>query len=106
MTRRELHVELLLGTPVVDANGERVGRIEELIAERQGDQYLVREIHVGSYAFIERFGSSRFLRALVRRTGIEGSHAIYRVPWEALDLSDPDHPRIDRLKSDLHRLPA
>lgn len=106
MTRREVHVELLLGKRVVDTTGSGVGRIEEIIVERHGDDYLVREFHVGNYAFLERFGSSSFLRALIRRLDVKGSHTIYRIPWEALDLKDPDHPRLDRVRNELERVPS
>lgn len=104
MTRRELHLELLLGKRVVDAAGERVGRVEELIAEQHGDRYLVREFHIGGYAFFERFGGSIFLRALLGKLGLKSRHEVFRVSWDALDLNDPDHPRVDRPKRELERV--
>lgn len=84
--KNEVNLELLVGRRVVDADGRSAGRIEEVIAERDGDELLVVEYHLGSYAFIERLGIRTLLRLPNRKAR--------RVPWEEMDLSDPEHPRL------------
>jgi hypothetical protein len=89
---QEVHVELLLGKQVVDASGHAVGRIEELIADRRPEGWFVREIHLGPEALLERLAVSAsslpFLGALHRFVTLR------RVPWDRLDLSAPEQPRL------------
>jgi hypothetical protein len=99
-TPRELHVELLLGRVVHDAAGERAGRIEEILVEQRGTDFLVVEYHLGSAAALERImnfaGEMPLLRLLKR------FHAKRRkVPWADLDLTDPEHPRVRRRAREL-----
>jgi hypothetical protein len=84
---REIHLELLLGKRVRDISGRAAGRIEEVLADRVDLDCIVREFHLGSGALLERL-SSPILRVLGRRP--KGR----RVPWDKLDLTDPDHPRL------------
>ncbi|MGB8508629.1 MAG: hypothetical protein WCD76_09500 [Pyrinomonadaceae bacterium] len=100
---REIHLELLLGATVRDANGETVGRIEEVIAERQAGECVVREYLIGRAALLNRLS--------IRAKGLTGlkspgvsSHAGYRVPWGKLDLSDAKHPHLTCAKDELKRL--
>jgi len=81
----EVSVEQLLGREVVDANGKRLGHIEEIIAEREGDELLVKEFHVGRAAVAERLSF-----------GLFGAHEPHRIKWSDLDLSDPQHPRLKK----------
>lgn len=88
---REVHVEDLLGRKIRDSAGRTIGRIEELVAEQQGSELVVIEVHVGPGALLERLVDlatliphSRTLQSQLRRTR--------RIPWRQLDLSDPDHP--------------
>lgn len=60
---RELHLELLLGKRVHDADGKPVGRIEEFRAEQQGGEWVLREYLVGSYGLFERLAAWSILRA-------------------------------------------
>lgn len=39
----EVHLELLLGKSVVDQAGKPVGRIEEVRAEQQVDEWVIHE---------------------------------------------------------------
>src|SRR5207237_435869 len=70
-TFREARVEELLGKRLRDADGRSVGRIEELIAERQGTDLIVVEIHLGRGALLERFGE---LSPQLRTYGFSPSH--------------------------------
>src|SRR3954470_16888844 len=102
--KNEVKLELLLSTQVVDSNGERVGRIEEVLADRDGDELLVTHYLVGRYGLFERFSIYHVGVGLLRYLGSRAqSEHPHRIPWEKMDLSDPEHPRltcsIDELKS-------
>jgi len=86
----ELHVEDLIGKEVLDIDGERAGRIEELVVAREGLRRVVTEVHLGAGALFERLSAP--LRG--RRDG-------RRVPWSQLDLSDPEHPRLRCARGEL-----
>ncbi len=90
---RELHVESLLGRVLHDADGRKIGRIEELVAEQRGTEWIVVELHVGLGALLERVVE---LSTLVPMTGAlrRKLSVRYRVPWRQLDVRDPDHPRV------------
>ena len=85
----EVHVEKLLGTRVRDVTGRVVGRIEEIHTDDKG---VVSEFLLGPAAVWERLGQTTLELPFVRLLGIERSE--HRIPWNELDLSDPDHPRI------------
>ena len=102
--KTEVKLELLLGIRVVDVNGERVGRIEEVLADRDGEELLVTHYLVGRYGLFERFSIYHVGIGLLRYLGSRShSEHPHRIPWDKLDLSDPEHPRltcsVDELKS-------
>jgi hypothetical protein len=88
----EVHLERLLGRRVEDVHGRSVGHIEEVVAERRNGVCTVREFHLGPSALLERLAMSAsavpFLGFLARFGG--GC----RVPWDRLDLSDPERLRL------------
>jgi sporulation protein YlmC with PRC-barrel domain len=88
---RELHVELLTGRKVVDRNGKKVGRIEEIVAEYRGAELIVIEVHVGRFGFAERFSL---------HGGLHDKKPT-KLRWEDLDFTDPDHPRLKLAIEDL-----
>lgn len=93
--KTEVKLELLIGRRVTDANDVRVGRIEEVVAERDGDELLVTEYHVGRYALFERFSIRHFGIGLLRYLGARAqSTDPHKIPWHKIDLSDPEHPRL------------
>lgn len=98
----ELHLELLIGKCVFDAVGDRVGRIEEVRAEVQGDEWTIVEYYVGVAAILERLSAWNLGTGLLHFLGARKLHKGYRIPWDKLDLSDLQHPRlvctIDELK--------
>lgn len=91
MANREVHIELLLGRRVLDSTGKSVGRIEEVIAERQGDEWVVREYLVGSAALLHRLSALDIGRALLGVFRAK-ENAGYRVPWDKLNLTDLEKP--------------
>lgn len=98
----EVHVELLVGRKVVDANGEEIGRIEEIIAENIDGEFVAVEFHVGRFALAERFSFYHFGAWLFRRLGAHGvSEKGHKIAWQKLDLSDPEHPRTTCTKDEL-----
>jgi len=102
--KNEVKLELLLGRRVSDINGARVGRIEEVLADRDGDELLVTDYLVGRYGLFERFSIYHIGIGLMRHLGSRsGSAHPHRIPWDKMDLSDSEHPRlmcsIDELKS-------
>jgi sporulation protein YlmC with PRC-barrel domain len=93
--KNEVKLELLLGSRVVDVNGERVGKIEEVCADRDGDELLVTEYLVGRYGLFERLSIFHVGVGLLRYLGGQAqSKHPHRIPWEKLDLSDPENPRL------------
>jgi hypothetical protein len=88
----EIRAERLLGCLVRDARGRRVGRIEEIQAEREGPEWVVRGYVVGVDGLIERLAAGGIAQALL------GSLARRRrsrtLGWNELDLSDPERPRL------------
>ena len=101
----EVRLELLVNCKVHDADGECIGRIEEVRAEVDGADHVVREFHVGKVAVAERlFGSGRMMRSLLRRLSGHRLWTGYVVPWRDMDLSDPTRPRVRRRESELKRL--
>lgn len=84
----EIRAGLLIGRLVRDASGMRIGRIGDIVAERDGGEIVVTEYLVGPHGWIHRFAIHALglrLRRLAWR---------YRVSWELMDLSDPHQPRV------------
>jgi hypothetical protein len=94
MAAREIRLELLLGSPVVDASGRVVGHVEEVVAKRHGKEYVVQEILTGLGGYLGRVAASASDLPLLRRLpGIRRLRP-QRIPWRSLDLSDPSKPRL------------
>jgi sporulation protein YlmC with PRC-barrel domain len=102
MKKNEVHLEQLIGTRVIDADGARIGPIEEVIAEEQNDEWVIKEYVVGRVALIDRL-SARVLSQQVLRFFGAKTHDGYRVPWEQMDLSDPLRPRLRCAKQELKK---
>ncbi len=86
---RQIRVQELVGRRVVDVNGKVAGRIEEIRAVWRGDDCFVEDFELGTAALFERLGLSA--RRLV---GWRGRAEPIRIPWQQLDLSDPETPRM------------
>ena len=100
---RELHVESLVGHHLRGADGKSLGRIQEVVAEIRGTDWIVVELHVGGGALLERLAELTSLvplfGALQRRLG-----ARHRVPWDRVDFTDPSRPRATVRRGDLERI--
>lgn len=97
----ELSVELLLGTKVCDVDGLDVGRIEEFRVQRGENACLVEAYLIGASALIERLSAWTLARPIMAFLGTRELYTLYEVPWEDMDLSDPDHPHLRIAKRDL-----
>jgi len=100
----ETKVELLLGAKVHDANGENVGRIEEIRVERTDNALLVEAYLIGASAVIDRLSAWTLVRPIKGLLKSRHIYSLYDVPWQDMDLSDPAHPVLRTAKRDL--LPA
>jgi hypothetical protein len=95
MSAREVRAELLLGRKVLGPGGRVDARIEEIVLEPRGEDYVVREYLSGPEGFLEEifdftldvplFRSISFLGRRIRRRPIR---------WDWLDLSDPERPEL------------
>jgi sporulation protein YlmC with PRC-barrel domain len=97
----ELKVELLLGAKVRDMDGEEIGRIEEFRVELVDSACLVEAYLVGTSALIDRLSAWTLVRPIKALLGTRKLYTLYQVPWQDMDLSDPDHPRLRVAKRDL-----
>lgn len=91
MADREVHLERLVRRCVRDGAGKSVGRIEEVIAGRNGGEWVIREYLIGSDAFLERLSALGIGRPLLRFFGVR-VHPGYRIPWDKLNLTDLEKP--------------
>lgn len=46
----------IVGAKVYDADGKKVGRVDDLVAERRGDSLRVTSLIVGRGGLLDRFG--------------------------------------------------
>ena len=85
-------VHLLLGTKVHDVDGRKVGRIEEIRVERQGNALLVESYLIGVSALVDRLSARTLVRPIKRFLGARHVYSVYEVPWQDMDLTDPKRP--------------
>jgi hypothetical protein len=91
----EVRAELLLGRKV-RGPGDRVDtRIEEIVLEPRGHDYVVREYLSGPEGFLEELMDLAGGVPLLRSIPLLGRRIRRRpIRWEWLDLSDPESPRL------------
>jgi hypothetical protein len=93
----ELRLDRLLGRQVRTANNQRVGRLEECRADKDGRESAITEYVIGAAGLFERLGVGVKL-LLGRRVGG------YVARWDQLDISDPERPRLTCGVEELQRL--
>jgi hypothetical protein len=89
-----VHADLLLGRKVLSKRGEPLGRIEEFVAERDGEELLVTAVLLGPPALLDRLSLPSLARSIWSALRFMKRPSAYRVRWDQLDLSDPAHPRL------------
>lgn len=94
MATQEIHVELLIGRRVRAMNGRVVGRLEEIRVKQESRGAFVEEFLTGSYGMLERLAAVSIGRAILKAFGARRKDSSYRIPWDKLDLSDPNTPRL------------
>ena len=107
MSGRTVALSDLLGRTVRDADGRKIGRIEELNAEisleRGRNDYVVMHFSVGLFKPLDAIATGNFVQQLVRRVTRATGYRRYEIPWDWMDLSDPAHPRALRREEELPR---
>ena len=89
---KEIAVEKLIGRQVVDSEGRKLGRIHEIRAQRGEESCPVEAYYVGGRAMILRIAQW----AVPSSIGVNLRSKLlnpFRIAWDELDLSDPEHPR-------------
>ncbi len=100
---REISISQLLGKRVVDSNGEPIGRIHEIRVERGDESCPVEEYLVGKRAILQRLATWAVPSHIGRM--IESRIAKgFGIPWDQMDLTDPEHPRTTVRKEELSRV--
>lgn len=89
----EICLQDLLGVRVLGPDNEVIGRIEEVVAELQGDELFIVEYHVGTFALLESLASSSLARAILGAVGLRSGAGV-AVSWELLDLSNAASPKL------------
>jgi sporulation protein YlmC with PRC-barrel domain len=107
MSTRTVALSDLLGRVVRDADGRKIGRIEELsaeisLAEGRSD-YVVTGFSVGHFKPFDVIATGNFVQQLVRRVTRATGYRRYEIPWDWMDLSDPARPRALRREHELPR---
>lgn len=90
----DINVELLLGRQVYDANGEKVGRIEEFRVEDDGNSCRIETYLIGASALIQRLSAWTLVRPIQRALRSRKLYSVFEVRWQDMDLSDPKQPRL------------
>ena len=107
MSGRTVALSDLLGRVVRDADGRKIGRIEELNAEISLEEgrsdYVVTRFSVGRFGPFDVIATGNFVQQLVRRFTRATGYRRYEIPWDWMDLGDPEHPRALRRADELPR---
>ena len=86
---RQVRLQELLGRRVRDADGKVLGHIMEISATWRGKECYVDAFHLGTAALLSRLGISA-----ARLVGWPLAREPKRIPWQEMDLSDPEKPRV------------
>jgi len=97
----EIHLEQLVGRRVVDARGRHIGRIEEVRAERRDAEWIVGDYVLGIGGLVERLAAGELVSNVLGRLAREAER--HTVPWDELDLTDPERPRLRHTLAELRR---
>ena len=95
MSAREVRAELLLGRKVFGPGGRVDARIEEIVLEPRGEDYVVREYLTGPEGWLEEILDFTVDVPLLRVLPFLGRRIRRRpIRWDWLDLSDPGRPEL------------
>jgi sporulation protein YlmC with PRC-barrel domain len=99
----DIKIQLLVGTKVYDVDGNSVGRIEEIRVKREEKALLVESYLIGASALIERLSARTLVRPIGRLLRARHLYSVYEVPWQEMDLTDPQRPVLKIAQHDLRR---
>ena len=91
---RELPLERLLGRVVRTAAGRPIGVIQDLRAFPEGEEYVVREFLLGELGLKAKLLGLFQQLPTFRALGVGKPYRTRAIPWQWLDLSDPERPFI------------
>jgi sporulation protein YlmC with PRC-barrel domain len=91
---QELRVEDLLGKVVRNDFGRAIARIEDLRVEPDGEDYVVIEFLLGPLERLPRLLAFAGQLPTFRALGLGRKPQVRPIPWDWLDLSDPERPRL------------
>ena len=94
MTPDEIRFEDLIGKPVRNQYGRIIGRIEEARVEPEGDDYLVTDFLIGPVELWPRILTFLGEVPTLRAVGLGRQGKLRPFPWQWIDLSDPERPRL------------
>jgi hypothetical protein len=90
---REVRFEALIGRPVTGPGGA-FARIEDVLVEPEGEEYVVRSYILGPLGILAKLAAFLWELPTLRALGLGRKIRIRVVPWELIDLSDPEHPKL------------
>jgi sporulation protein YlmC with PRC-barrel domain len=99
----DIKVQLLLGKKVRDIDGRKVGRIEEIRVERRETALLVEAYLIGVSGLIDRLSARTLVRPIQRFLGSRHIYSVYEVPWQEMDVTDPNRPVLKIAQRDMRR---
>jgi hypothetical protein len=97
-----VRLEDFVGKPVRDAEGRQIGHLEDVRAERHGEELVVVDYLVGPAALLERFSIAGMARGALGIFGLLRTHG-YVVAASDMDLSTAGAPRCTRRAAELER---
>jgi sporulation protein YlmC with PRC-barrel domain len=83
---RRFQLDLLIGRQVYDAEGRKLGRVDEILLVRQGEVYEVEGLLTGANSLLERLGVARPIGHLQKRLNLlSRGHESNIIHWEQID---------------------
>jgi hypothetical protein len=104
MPKRRIHLECLLGRRVYDRDNKYAGRLEEVRAELRDGQCFVIEYLLGREALLARLSIEGVARSFTRLLGGRKNTATHKVPWDRMDLADPNRLRLTCLAEEVEAI--
>jgi hypothetical protein len=96
VSAQEVRLEDLLGRVVRSAAGWPIGVIQDVRAQPHGDEYLVHEILLGELGLKARLLGILQQLPTFRALGLGRPYRTRAIPWQWLDLSNPQDVRFRR----------
>jgi sporulation protein YlmC with PRC-barrel domain len=100
-------LDLLVGRRVYDAEGQKLGRVDEILLVREDDRYAVEGLLMGMNSLAERLGVTRPLERLERRLNLRlwraEDHIIF---WEQIDHIGSESIRLKVQRAEVQTFPV